>query len=287
MPIKPKNTVLNAKTIDILNVIRANATREYQQSIPAITTYEEIPKLGELICGAPAIQNEFLGALLNRIAMVNVKSATFYNAYAAFKKGEIAYGEVIEEVFTDIIKAHTFNVEKAGATLAKRNIPKAYSVFHVINFKRQYDLTVEHAQVRRAFLTPEGVSDFIAKLVGQIATANEYDEFLLMKYLIIKGCNNGGIKMIPFASNDMEKLLEEMRNASSQFTFMHRDYNLYGVLNTCPKERQAIIIDAKTEAVLDVEQLSSAFHMEKKITSVLVILSIHGKVSITIDFLKL
>ena len=70
---------LNASTIDILNVIRQNAGYDYQQSVPVIDKAVDIPRVGEIILGTPALANTFLNALINRIAIVSMNSATFNN----------------------------------------------------------------------------------------------------------------------------------------------------------------------------------------------------------------
>ena len=106
-------TSLNASTIDIINTIRANASMEYQSLVPQITQAQEIPKVGEILYGYPALANQFLNALVNRIALVRVKSATFNNAYAELKKGYLEFGETVEEVFVNIAKAREFSAEKA------------------------------------------------------------------------------------------------------------------------------------------------------------------------------
>ena len=69
-------TNLNASTLDILNTIRANASAEYQQYVPEVTKATDIPKVGEVLYGYPAFANQFINALVNRIALVRVKSAT-------------------------------------------------------------------------------------------------------------------------------------------------------------------------------------------------------------------
>ena len=40
-------STLNASTIDILNTIRANASEEYQGSVPVVTRAADIPEVGE------------------------------------------------------------------------------------------------------------------------------------------------------------------------------------------------------------------------------------------------
>ena len=75
-------TMLNASTIDILNVIRANASLEYQNEVPVVEQEIDIPKVGEILLGHPALANQFINALVNRIAAVRIKSATFNNPFA-------------------------------------------------------------------------------------------------------------------------------------------------------------------------------------------------------------
>ena len=131
MPRKISRSSLNASTIDILNVIRTNASYAYQQQVPAVTTENDIPQVGAVIYGNPALSNEFINALVNRIAIVAVRSAVFNNPYAGLKKGYLEFGETIENVFVEIVKAMDFSQEKAESRELKRYLPKVHSVFHV------------------------------------------------------------------------------------------------------------------------------------------------------------
>ena len=67
-------STLNASTMDILNVIRMNASYEYQQNVPVVTQASDIPRVGEVIYGTSTLANQFLNALINRIAIVRVQS---------------------------------------------------------------------------------------------------------------------------------------------------------------------------------------------------------------------
>ena len=53
------STTLNATTLDILNVIRANASLDYQSQIPTVTKASDVPVVGEIIYGTPALANQF------------------------------------------------------------------------------------------------------------------------------------------------------------------------------------------------------------------------------------
>lgn len=113
MPRRIAQNTLNASTIDILNVIRQNASYEYQSSVPKVETANDIPVVGSVIYGTPAFANQFLNALVNRIALVRLQGATFNNPYSILKKGYLEFGETVESIFVNIANVVDFDVEKA------------------------------------------------------------------------------------------------------------------------------------------------------------------------------
>lgn len=254
---------LNASTIDILNTIRANASLEYQNSVPKVTKATDIPKVGEVLYGYPALANQFINALVNRIALVRVNSATFNNAYVELKKGYLEFGETVEEVFVGIAKAREFSAEKAEARELKRTLPDVRSAFHTMNYRVQYPITIQDEDLRMAFLSINGVQDLIAKIVDAVYTAAEYDEFLLFKYLMIKAITSGKMYPIAFDDVDIKNAAKAFRGASNQLTFMSTKYNASGVHTTTPREDQYIFMDSTFNADFDVDVLSSAFNMDK------------------------
>lgn len=258
------NSTLNASTIDILNVIRQNASYDYQQNVPEVATVNDIPKVGEIIYGTPAFANQFINALVNRIAIVRVQSATFNNPYSILKKGYIEYGETVEDIFVSIAKAVDFNVEKAAKREFQRTIPDVRSAFHVMNWRVMYPVTIQDEDLRQAFLSVEGVQNLIAKIVDAVYTAAEYDEFLLFKYLLIKAISHG--KMYPTsigAGANLSEAAVQFRGTSNLLPFMSSEYNEAGVKTNTPKERQVIFMDAMFNAQFDVNVLASAFNMDK------------------------
>lgn len=258
------NSTLNASTIDILNVIRQNASYDYQQNVPEVATVNDIPKVGEIIYGTSAFANQFINALINRIAIVRVQSATFNNPYSILKKGYIEYGESVEDIFVSIAKAVDFNVEKAAKREFQRTIPDVRSAFHVMNWRVIYPVTIQDEDLRQAFLSIEGVQNLIAKIVDAVYTAAEYDEFLLFKYLLIKAISHG--KMYPTsigAGTDLSEAAVQFRGTSNLLPFMSNEFNEASVKTNTPKERQVIFMDAMFNAQFDVNVLASAFNMDK------------------------
>lgn len=258
------NSTLNASTIDILNVIRQNASYDYQQNVPEVATVNDIPKVGEIIYGTPAFANQFINALVNRIAIVRVQSATFNNPYSILKKGYIEYGETVEDIFVSIAKAVDFNVEKAPKREFQRTIPDVRSAFHVMNWRVMYPVTIQDEDLRQAFLSVDGVQNLIAKIVDSVYTAAEYDEFLLFKYLLIKAISHGKMKPTSIgAGTDLSEAAVQFRGTSNLLPFMSSDFNESGVKTNTPKDRQVIFMDAMFNAQFDVNVLASAFNMDK------------------------
>lgn len=257
-------TTLNASTIDILNVIRQNAGYEYQNAVPKVTKETDIPAVGAIIYGTPALANTFINALVNRIALVRVQSATFNNPYSILKKGYIEFGETIEEIFVNIAKVVNYSPEKGEEREFKRTLPDVRSVFHVINWRAVYPVTIQDEALKQAFLSLDGVTNLISSIVDQVYTAAEYDEFLLFKYLLIKSISHGKMKPVSIGDGTNPKdAAKAFRGVSNLLTFMKDDMNESGVLTSTPRERQVIFMDAKYNAEFDVEVLASQFHMEK------------------------
>jgi hypothetical protein len=258
------NSTLNASTIDIMNVIRQNASYEYQQNVPIVAKASDIPRVGEVIYGTPTFANQFINALVNRIAIVRVQSATFNNPYSILKKGYIEFGETVEDIFVSIAKAVDFDPEKSAQREFQRTIPDVRSAFHTMNWRVMYPVTIQDEDLKQAFLSIDGVQNLIAKIVESVYTAAEYDEFLLFKYLLIKAISHGKIhsKSVGDGTN-LDTAAVQFRGTSNLITFMSDKYNELKVKNNTPKDRQVIFMDSLFNAEFDVNVLASAFNMDK------------------------
>lgn len=260
---KPAKTSLQGRTIDILNIIRQNASLAYQDAVPKISDVSDIPAVGQAIVGNPTRSNEFINALVNRIGLVLAESAIFNNPYEMLKKGYLEYGESVEEIFIGLAKVLPYSAEKAAEREFKRTIPDVKSVFHIMNWKVVYPVTVQPEELKRAFLSADGVERLITGLIDSIYTAAAYDEFLLVKYLLIKNVTNGSIKPVQISASDMKDAAIKFRGTSNAFTFISGNYNFASVPNNAPKENQYIFMDSTFNAAYDVEVLAAAFNMDK------------------------
>lgn len=119
------NSTLNASTIDILNVIRQNASYDYQQNVPEVVTVNDIPRVGEIIYGTPAFANQFINALVNRIAIVRVQSATFNNPYSILKK-DILSTEKLSKIFSCLLQKVLTSMSKKHLNVSSRELSQMF-----------------------------------------------------------------------------------------------------------------------------------------------------------------
>lgn len=263
----PSTRTLTASSVDILNAIRNNATQNYQNYIPIATAdAASIRAIGSIMMQYAPLQNEFLTALVNRIGRVILTSKQYTNPWSMFKKGMLEYGETIEEIFVNIAKPFTFNPETAQSDIFKREIPDVRASFHTMNYQKYYKSTIANDQLRQAFLSMNGITDLIAKIVDAMYTGAEYDEFQTMKYMLARHILNGQLYpvTIPEATAANAKtIVSTVKGISNVLEFQSSAYNLAGVSTHSAKRDQYILINSKFDAVMDVEVLAAAFNMSK------------------------
>ena len=266
MPTRPKKVSLDTNAVNIANAVRNNNSVFYKDYVPPITDISGLRQIGKIIMDMPALQNEFLNALVNRIAMVRITSKLYDNPWSRFKKGIVDYGETIEEIYVDLCRVYEFDVDKAENELFKRSNPDVRAAFHTINFMKFYKITISRQMLYRAFLSAQGMDDLISKIMESVYTSANYDEFLTMKYLLACTILNGRIYPIeiPEVNVDNAKaIVTAVKANSNRLTFPSRDYNPAGVFQHTPKGEQNIIINSDFDALMDVNVLASAFNMSK------------------------
>jgi hypothetical protein len=263
----PKILTFTNSSVDILNAIRHDATQNYKDYVPTATAdAESIKAIGTIIMDNPQLQNTFLNTLVNRIGRVLVTNKMYSNPLKSFKKGLLEMGETIEEIFVNIAKPYQYDPNGAESTQYKREIPDVRSAFHIRNYQKFYKVTVEEEELRTAFLSWGGITDLIAKIVDSLYTGAEYDEFLVMKYMLAKHILKGQMYpvTIPAVNADnMKPIVAKIKGISNDMEFMKDKYNLAGVKTHTKKNEQYILVNTDFDATMDVEVLASAFNMDK------------------------
>lgn len=264
MPTIPKTQTLNASSVDILNAIRNSASTNYRDFVPtAKNTPESIRRIGEIIMQYTPLQNEFLNALVNRIARVIITSKMYSNPLSMFKKGLIDFGETIEEIFVNIANPHQYDVEESENKVFAREIPDVRAAFHTLNYKKFYKQTIQNKDLNQAFLSWDGLTDLISKIVNAMYTAANYDEFVTTKYMLAKAILDGRLSAITVDANDAKGAVTKIKGVSNALTFMSNNYNAAGVQTFTDKDDQYLLVNSQFDSEIDVEVLASAFNMSK------------------------
>lgn len=251
---------------DLLNAIRNSASTDYKNYVPVVNNANSIRDIGNIIMSYAPLQNEFISNMVNRIITVWVQSKAYKNPWSFFSKGELELGETIEQVWIDILQPFQFDPALAEKQVFKREAPNVQAVFHYINSKLFYKVTIERETLRAAFVTESGLENMITKIVEQLATSEQMDEFEIMKYLIARHILDGHFFPIPIptiSGDNARAITAVIKEASDKILFPSRLYNPAGVKNFTPKNNQYLISNAYWNSNMDVNVLSTAFNMEK------------------------
>ncbi len=257
----------NTSSVDVVNAVRNSASAEYSATVP-VATQDNLSAIGQILATYQPIANEFLNQLVNRIVLVEIKSKLWNSPLKEFKRGLLEYGYTVEEVFTQIAQAHEFDQSKAETEIFKREIPDVKAMFHSVNREQFYKVTVSEQQLRQAFTSgDDGLYDLIQTLTQSLYGGDNYDEYVIMRDLIVNYIEKTGVKVVttPEVTDEAtaKKLAIVLRSMAKKFGFMSSEYNLQKVKTFTPLEDIVIFVTPEVEAQLDVESLAVAFHMDK------------------------
>ncbi len=265
----------------ILNTTRAEIGGTYADQIPvayaagdvidgrAINDNDALMRLrdiGNIMMQFQPLQNAFLSNLVNRIARVYISSRLYSNPWRRFKKGILEYGETIEEIFVSLAKPHQYHYPNNENNPFKRHDPDVRAAFHSMNFQKYYPTTVSNDDLRQAFLSWQGITDLISKIIEQVYTGANYDEFITMKYMIARAALNGNIFSVTIPEVDASNarsVTTTMVAQAKNLTYMSGMYNMAGVKTYTDPSDLYIILTTNVESIFDVEVLALSFNMDK------------------------
>ena len=258
--------------IELLNTIRDNASQAYQDRVPEATR-ANIAEVGEAITDLnnAVVYNEFVATLANMIYAPMLIKKSWKNPLGKFKKGKKTFGDTVEEVYNNFIKAQTF--DQTGAGLLTRNLPDTKTVFHRMNRQDSYVLTISPEALAKAFKSYEGVSEYIQSIFTSINNSAELDEYVIMRELLAESYNSGAMKAVaiadPQASEANAKaFIKAVKTVSGDMTFPNSNWNGYldvqtednkPIVTFSGRDEQILLIDNATDVACDVDVLAYAF----------------------------
>ena len=258
--------------IELLNTIRDNASQAYQDRVPEATR-ANIAEVGEAITDLnnAVVYNEFVATLANMIYAPMLIKKSWKNPLGKFKKGKKTFGDTVEEVYNNFIKAQTF--DQTGAGLLTRNLPDTKTVFHRMNRQDSYVLTISPEALAKAFKSYEGVSEYIQSIFTAIRNSAELDEYVIMRELLAEAYNSGAMKAVaiadPQASEANAKaFIKAVKTVSGDMTFPNSNWNGYldvqsednkPIVTFSGRDEQILLIDNATDVACDVDVLAYSF----------------------------
>ena len=261
--------------VELLNTIRDNASASYQERIPE-ATQNNIKEIQTAMLDGNNVQvaNEFMSTLLNMIVKVVIHDKLFTNPLKGLKKGTKPLGDTIEEIYTNFLKAEVY--DPTGANLLERKLADTKTVFHRMNRKDKYKVTVNEVSLRKAFNSYESLGAYIKTTINALYNSAELDEFKLMKELIKTADEKKAIKVVsvpdPTSGNpeDGKGFIKAVKIVSGDMVFPNENNNAYltaqstddkAITTFTRKSEQILILDNATDVSLSIDVLASIFNM--------------------------
>ena len=258
--------------LEVLNTIRDNASQAYQDRVPEATR-SNIEEVGQAITDLnnAVVYNEFINTLANMIFAPELVKKSWSNPLGKFKKGKKTFGDTVEEVYNNFIKAQTY--DQTGAGLLTRNLPDTKVVFHRMNRQDSYVLTDSPEALAKAFKSYEGVADYLQNLFTTIRNSAELDEYILMRELIAQAYDNNAIVAVAVGDPQLseengKRFIKAVKTVSGDMTFPNSNNNAYlsaqsddnkPIVTFSKKDEQVLIIDNATDVAVATDVLAYAF----------------------------
>lgn len=260
--------------IKMLNTIRSNASSDYQERIPAATRDNlESIRYAMIDSSNIMVANEFMTTLLNKLVKSVVHTKIFTNPLKTLKQGTKPLGDTIEEIYSNFIKGERFDA--SGAELMRRNLPDTKTVYHRMNYKMQYPITVSREALSKAFLSYDALDSYINSIINTLYNSAELDEFMNTKQLVKSALDHNAMKVVnvtdPTASEAAGKsFIKAVKTISGLMVFPSTEYNAYleaqdvddvPIKTFSRKNEQILILDTATDTSVSIDVLATIFNM--------------------------
>lgn len=233
---------------------------------PVTATTESIRAIGQQITGYAPKMEAFKRGLIGRIGMVRLQYMLFTNPWAFLKKGKLEMGETIQQIWLGLATVFPYNPLKSETRFPKMAETEMASAFHSVNFREVYKVTINDLELTEAFLSLEGMRDFIERVIGSIARSVQYDEFMMYKYLLAQLFLAGKIRVdtvAPITASTANDVVTQVAETTNLFQFPSSDYTMAGNENTTSIENLIVLESARANALIKVNSLATAFNIDE------------------------
>nr|DAR69947.1 MAG TPA: Head protein [Caudoviricetes sp.] len=260
-------------SIELLNTIRDNASKTYQERVPEATK-NNLEEVGSAITNMDdaIVYNEFVNTLTNQIFRPYIISKSWQNPLGKFKKGKKTFGDTVEEIYNNFIKAKTY--DQTGKGLLERNLPDTKTVFHRMNRQDVYQVSISPENLLKAFTSEDKLNSYLMNALSSMMNSSEYDEYVLMRELFKTAYNNNALVVVPVedpfkSKENSDKFIKTVKTISGDMKFPKGAYNSYlkvqnkdkkEIVTFSKPEEQIFIVDNSTNVSVAVDSLAVAFN---------------------------
>ena len=271
MPTRPTVSAQTkvASSVGMLRAIFNDPNNDllYKQ-IKVDDTVESIRAAGQYITSFVPRANQAINALVNLIGMQRLQYLIWNNPWSWAKQGKLEMGETVEQIWIDLAKAYTFDADASESRFLKREKPDVKVAFHRVNYCKFYKITIEMQKLKNAFLSREGLANFVEDLIQRTSQTATVDEFYMMKYVIALTMLDGHIKTVPIpaiTADTADDVITDVTTVTNNFQFPlpGKEYNIAGVMNTCSPANTMILETTDANALIKVNALAQAFNIDE------------------------
>lgn len=208
---------------------------------------------------------EFMN-LATRIGKVIAHRNILTNKLAPFKMENMGLGYTMEEYFVECAKEHAYDQADAEDTLFKRELPDIKTAFYVVNRKSYYPATITDDDMRKYFVSWDGVNSLIARIVDSMYNGDNKDDYNYMKSALVKHYDNGLMKIVKTSAvtdtDTAKELARKITEYASYLTEPTNEYNAMAVTKQNDYEDIYVVLNGKSNSYLNINWLAQTFQLE-------------------------
>lgn len=268
---------MNEGLVTSLNALRemsVNGSSIYHQYIPVIDENTSISTIAEPVLTVPAVANDFMSMLVNRIVYTQFETKYFRNPLQILEGDRIPLGYAGQEIYVNPAKGRKYNVNDFAGLLQKYEADVKVQ-YMTLNSDLQYPVTVTRHDLKKAFTSWESLDRFIDQLSNSLYNGAYIGEYRYTKNLIGSAYSYGGVQVetVSEITNEAsaKAFVKKVRNLFLNFQTPATSFNAWAKvggngnpITTWSNPEDIVVIlrnDVRTE--IDVDVLASAFNMDK------------------------
>ena len=268
---------MNEGLVTSLNALRemsVSGSSIYHQYIPIIDENTSIATIAEPILNVPAVANDFMSMLVNRIVYTQFETKLYNNPLRVLEGDRIPLGYAGQEIFTNPAKGRKYNVNDFAGLLQKYEADTKVQ-YMTLNSDLQYPVTVTRHDLKKAFTSWTDLDRFIDQLSNSLYNGAYIGEFRYTKNLIGSAYSYGGVRVQTVSAVSDEStakaFVKKCRNLFLDFQVPSTSFNAwaqaggYGepITTWSNPEDIVLILKNNVRTEIDVDVLASAFNIDK------------------------